>query len=204
MERTGRADGLRTRETILNAAVALIAEGGVPAATQRKVAQRAGVSLASTTYHFPAARDLVSAALEHAAARYMRRLTELRDETLDKRTTFVEASLASMRDDDGQVIDYAFVSYELLIESARNPDMRSQAEKLITSLEAFCAPWVGAARARGAAAAALGLVLFDLASAHHETTPVAISETFGLFGLADVVRLSPGSPAPETHAPAES
>ncbi|WP_206067262.1 TetR/AcrR family transcriptional regulator [Nonomuraea composti] len=48
--------GRRRRATLLNAAVALLTEGGFNAVTHRAVAQRAHLPLAATTYYF-ASRD---------------------------------------------------------------------------------------------------------------------------------------------------
>ncbi|MCI9887093.1 TetR family transcriptional regulator [Micrococcales bacterium 31B] len=52
------------REAIINAALALIREQGVHAATHRAVAIRAGVPLAATTYYFAKRDDLLAAAIE--------------------------------------------------------------------------------------------------------------------------------------------
>ena len=76
--------GERRRHALVEAAVALLAEGGLEAVRHRAVADRAGLPLASTTYYFTSLDDLVAAAVEHegrteiAAGRA--RLDELADE----------------------------------------------------------------------------------------------------------------------------
>lgn len=60
--RTRSRRGRRTRRAILDAALEVIAEGGVRAVTHRAVASRAGVNLSLTTYYFSDIFDLISSA----------------------------------------------------------------------------------------------------------------------------------------------
>lgn len=55
------------REAILAAAEELIAEIGTERVSHRAIAERAGVSLGSTTYYFPTRGDIVDAALARTA-----------------------------------------------------------------------------------------------------------------------------------------
>jgi DNA-binding transcriptional regulator YbjK len=57
--------GERRRQALLEAAVALLVEGGFEAVRHRAVAERAGLPLASTTYYFDSLDDLVTATVEH-------------------------------------------------------------------------------------------------------------------------------------------
>jgi AcrR family transcriptional regulator len=52
------------RESLLQAAIAAVREGGYPALTQPKVAARAGMSQSHLTYYFPTRSDLVKAVAE--------------------------------------------------------------------------------------------------------------------------------------------
>lgn len=52
-----------TRERILEAALECAAEGGISSVTNRSLAARAGVSLGTLTYHFPAQEEVVREAL---------------------------------------------------------------------------------------------------------------------------------------------
>lgn len=54
----GRA--LKTRERIVQGAIAVLARGGVAGLTHRAVAKAAGVSLAATTYHFDTKADILA------------------------------------------------------------------------------------------------------------------------------------------------
>jgi AcrR family transcriptional regulator len=55
----------RRRRRILDAALELVGEGGADAITHRAVAQRARVSLGSTTYHYGTREELMRAAFRH-------------------------------------------------------------------------------------------------------------------------------------------
>jgi DNA-binding transcriptional regulator YbjK len=60
--------GRARRRAIVVAAADLLLDGGPPAVTHRAVAQRAGVSLGSTTYYFADRDELLAAAADHARA----------------------------------------------------------------------------------------------------------------------------------------
>ncbi len=57
--------GERRRAALVEAASALLVEGGFDAVRHRAVAERAKLPLASTTYYFDSLDDLVAAAVEH-------------------------------------------------------------------------------------------------------------------------------------------
>jgi len=57
--------GERRRQALVEAAAALLVEGGFEALRHRAVAERAGLPLASTTYYFDSLDDLVAAAVDH-------------------------------------------------------------------------------------------------------------------------------------------
>lgn len=73
------AQGARTRERILDAARAVLAERGLDGFTTRVVAERAGVSHGMVHYHFRDKRDLVLALLVHARRDWIEPLEELVD-----------------------------------------------------------------------------------------------------------------------------
>lgn len=58
------------RDKIIEATVELVSEAGIQSITHRVVAQRAGASLGSTTYHFKTLDDLIAAALERSTDQY--------------------------------------------------------------------------------------------------------------------------------------
>ena len=76
-----RPRGAARRDALLDAVLRVIAEVGVDAVTHRRVAEVAGLPLASTTYWFESKEHLLTAALERAADRDIARLRALLGET---------------------------------------------------------------------------------------------------------------------------
>ena len=56
---------LRTRQSIIEAANALVASEGISALTMDNVAKKAGLSKGACTYHFKSKRELQTALLEN-------------------------------------------------------------------------------------------------------------------------------------------
>jgi DNA-binding transcriptional regulator YbjK len=65
------------RDAIVAATVEIVARDGVGAVTHRRVADLAGVSLSSTTWHFASKDDILEAALRWTAAREIERVGEM-------------------------------------------------------------------------------------------------------------------------------
>jgi AcrR family transcriptional regulator len=61
-----RADGLATRNELLEAAGAIFAEHGYARATSKEICERAGANMAAVNYHFGGKDGLYSAVLEEA------------------------------------------------------------------------------------------------------------------------------------------
>jgi AcrR family transcriptional regulator len=61
----------RRQQQIIDAAIAVIAEQGLARLTHRLIAQRAGLSLAATTYHYGTKHDIVAAASQDLLSRYV-------------------------------------------------------------------------------------------------------------------------------------
>jgi len=68
-----------TRERILHATLRVIAEGGVGAVTNRRVATEAGVALGSLTYHFPSQTELLRDSLLRYVEEEVARLGAIAD-----------------------------------------------------------------------------------------------------------------------------
>ena len=62
------------RESLIEAAIAAVREGGYSALTQPKVAARAGMSQSHLTYYFPTRSDLVQAVAERIVRTQLARL----------------------------------------------------------------------------------------------------------------------------------
>jgi DNA-binding transcriptional regulator YbjK len=67
----------RTREAIVAATVRIVARDGVGAVTHRRVAEAAGVSLSSTTWHFGSKGEILEAALRWTARREVERVSAI-------------------------------------------------------------------------------------------------------------------------------
>jgi DNA-binding transcriptional regulator YbjK len=67
----------QVRDAIVAATVEIVARDGVAAVTHRRVADRAGVSLSSTTWHFASKEDILEAALRWTAQREIERVGEM-------------------------------------------------------------------------------------------------------------------------------
>lgn len=67
----------RVREAIVAATVRVVARDGVGAVTHRRVADEAGVSLSSTTWHYASKGDILEAALDWTARREVERVTAM-------------------------------------------------------------------------------------------------------------------------------
>ena len=67
----------RLRDAIVAATVRIVARDGVAAVTHRRVAEEAGVSLSSTTWHFDSKADILEAALTWTARREIERVEEM-------------------------------------------------------------------------------------------------------------------------------
>jgi DNA-binding transcriptional regulator YbjK len=77
---TRRADASeRLRAAIVAATVRIVARDGVSAVTHRRVADEAGVSLSSTTWHFASKGEILEAALRWTAQREVERVSAMAD-----------------------------------------------------------------------------------------------------------------------------
>ncbi len=72
-----RDKGKRSREALLDAAIALIAREGLEAVSHRAVAREADASPALTTYYFASKTDLLVQAFDHFAARGEPRISQV-------------------------------------------------------------------------------------------------------------------------------
>lgn len=67
----------QVRSAIVRATVRIVARDGVGAVTHRRVAELAGVSLSSTTWHFTSKDDILVAALRWTAQREVERVQQI-------------------------------------------------------------------------------------------------------------------------------
>lgn len=106
-----------TRERILEAAVACLAEEGYAATTTSRIQARAGVSRGSLLHQFPARDDLLIAAVQHLAEQ---RTAEMVSPDPSKSATIDEAVVAIWSTFHGPLFRAAV---QLWVAAAHNPDL---------------------------------------------------------------------------------
>lgn len=121
--------------------MSLIAEQGLAGTTQRRVAARAGVSLASVTYHFATLNDLFAAAFDHLTDESVDRLDRLRQEAMAGRITLADAWAEVVRGADGRTRENVVGAFELLVAAIRQPELRLSATRLLDALNSFFLTW---------------------------------------------------------------
>jgi TetR/AcrR family transcriptional regulator, regulator of biofilm formation and stress response len=147
-----RPRGAARREALLQAVLTIVADVGADAVTHRRVAEVAGLPLASTTYWFDSKEHLLTAALELAAERDMARLREFLAERLDAAAPpgadplgpdrlgadplgvdplgLAVAAILDPLDESHQANRGSLVAtYALLLEAARRPALRAVARR---------------------------------------------------------------------------
>ena len=191
MTTDGRSDrGDRTRLALLDASMALIAEGGVAAATQRSVAASAEASLASTTYHFGTRAGLLEATLEHAAQLAIDEIEGLRAEVLSRRIDLVTACIGYIeRQRTGQSFTAAVV-FELALAAARMPSLRDANEGFLAALRALFAPFTASNDGVAVAESFYGVLLVELSRGDNGPSPDlarTISTIFDSYGITEAI-----------------
>jgi TetR/AcrR family transcriptional regulator, regulator of biofilm formation and stress response len=142
------------RRRILDATLHVIATDGLDAVRHRSVADLAGVSLGSTTYHFASRNDLVEAAFDHYLDEATAFLAELgvphdRADVASAIVDYVDRMLKAEFAEDGMVQ----AEYELILYAARSPRL---AERLQRWEAAQCAQFEVVLREAGASRPASG------------------------------------------------
>jgi DNA-binding transcriptional regulator YbjK len=129
---SARPRGAARREALLEAVLAIVAEVGADAVTHRRVAEVAGLPLASTTYWFDSKEHLLAAAIELAAERDITRIEALingRADGDDPIALAVGGLLEPLDDDRPGSRTSLLAAYSLLLEAARRPALRAIATR---------------------------------------------------------------------------
>ncbi|TPQ15636.1 TetR family transcriptional regulator [Streptomyces sporangiiformans] len=132
---THRASGQARRTALLEAAIEVIAEGGVGKATHRSIAARAGMPLSTTSYFFSSLDDLIAAALQVVADRISARVEEaLRkiDEAALGPEESIEPFLEQLLSTPQSELTAQF---EIYLECARRPQLQATAHQIMASIE---------------------------------------------------------------------
>ncbi|MGO1591721.1 MAG: TetR/AcrR family transcriptional regulator [Ancrocorticia sp.] len=165
MKRSVRADGAATKERLLDAAVELVASGGLPALTQRAVASEACVPPASIVYHLQSTVELRRATLEHAGAQIGTALAaRLREAEADPRripAICADYAVELVRERRSETV----CAFELLTAASFDVELRPMVKLFNDRLATLLVPIAGSQRAAyGLGAAMQGCVLIALAT----------------------------------------
>lgn len=173
------------REALLNAAVRVVARGGLRKLTYRAVAQEAGTTHGLVVHHFGSRDALIEAALTHAIR------TSLSTSALEPGTGEVADFSAGLSEMVTADPDIQAFQYELLLESRRRPELLPQIRALYEDyfdatgreLSRILPEGAGRALNRLVFAALDGLVLHQLVFGEPEVTDGAVEELHRLIRL---------------------
>jgi DNA-binding transcriptional regulator YbjK len=159
-------------DRIVDAALEVIAEHGVPNTTHRLIAAAADVPLGSLTYHFSSLEELRARAFtrhaERMAVAYEAHFRDVRgvDDVVEAVTDLVHG------DAGADPRDWA-IAYELYLAALRDPALRSVTESWMRRSRSVLERFVDATTARGVDALIEGLVMHKILS----TDPVSRAQT---------------------------
>jgi TetR/AcrR family transcriptional regulator, regulator of biofilm formation and stress response len=163
--RTLQPRGVRRRDELLRAALRVIGERGLGAATHRAIAEAADVPSATTTYYFASLDELLEEALRLFAREEVARLRALADALAaaggvtpaEAAAVFAQELTRGRADEPAQI-----AQFELYIEAARRPALRAAAGECLDAYAAVAEAAMRAAGAREPAEAArAGVALVD-------------------------------------------
>jgi DNA-binding transcriptional regulator YbjK len=128
------------RERILQATLQLIGEQGIGAVTNRAVAERAGVSPGSLTYHFASQTELLRESLLRFVTLEAQRLEALADGLEGTTADLGEVAAAVQAVVQNADRREQLAQMELYLQAARDPELRDVADRAFAAYD-------GAARA---------------------------------------------------------
>ncbi|MBX6169598.1 MAG: TetR family transcriptional regulator [Thermobispora bispora] len=132
--------GRTTRQRLLGAAAALIAEAGWGGVSTRMVAERAGVAPGVVHYHFASLPDLLIAASTGVARAMVEELTRRLTEQPDPETG-VEWLLGELSRYTG-TDPASLLLVEMYLAAARLPELRDLLHEMIADCRARIASWL--------------------------------------------------------------
>lgn len=133
-----------TRERILRATLALLAEEGTAALSNRRIAAEADVALGSLTYHFPSQASLLRESLLLYVGEEVERLEAVaaalrdREPSVEEVAADVEALIARPTGGPGPLAEL-----ELHLQAARDPELQEASARCFAAYEALAASALG-------------------------------------------------------------
>lgn len=120
---------------MLRSALALIAEDGPGAVTHRRVAARAGLPAATTSYYFAAVQDLIDEALTLHVEERVAELSDLADTVVRSglaADSMIEVMAVALAD---RAPDAAIAQFQLYIEAGRRPNLQEPIARALAAFE---------------------------------------------------------------------
>ncbi len=133
-----------TRERILRSTLALLAEEGTAALSNRRIAAAAEVSLGSLTYHFPSQASLLRESLLLYVGEEVERLEAVagalaeRDPSAEEVVADVEALIGRPSGGPGPLAEL-----ELHLQAARDPELNEASARCFAAYEGLAASALG-------------------------------------------------------------
>lgn len=181
---TGLVDGRRARgqvrrRALVDAAIAVLGRDGLSGLTHRAVAEEAGVSLASVSYHFSGLTDLVATAMRRVTDDLASTLaSDPEDRSLARLAHLLATEVETRR-------DLILAEYETYLYSARNPKLGPEVFAWLDLLsDTFAEGLEG--RSRAALQATIEGICLHLALARLPAVPAMIEDMLRLSWPADV------------------
>ncbi|WP_222121671.1 TetR/AcrR family transcriptional regulator [Microbacterium sp. BH-3-3-3] len=179
-----RARGRARRELLLDATIAIIAEGGIAAVTHRSVAAAAGVPHSSTTYFFDSLDDMIGEAVAHAMAAELERLEQFRSVLVSGANSPGAAIDEFVEIVRSQSQDHTVAQFEIYLFASRHPALRVHVEKILDETRALAAAVLQTNGVTDPHAAAAVVALIDGFALHR----IARSEEVQFRSLAHALR----------------
>lgn len=127
------------REELLDAAIALFADGGARGITHRAVAAKAGLPAATTTYYFTSIDELIAEALSRHIEVWLQDLESLTSTPVDAHINFENANDLIAAIFAVRSTEIVGLHLSIYLAAARTPELRPKAAEALSALEALCA-----------------------------------------------------------------
>jgi AcrR family transcriptional regulator len=116
------------RAQLVDAAIAVLAEEGIAAATTRRITERAGVALGAFHYAFESKDELLQAVIERFSDEIEQLVIEAADGPVDDLAAFAERVVDAYWASIERTPDLQLAQYELTVYALRDPKLRALAE----------------------------------------------------------------------------